>query len=275
MNTVGILGLGIIGRAWARNYLASGVLAATWNRTPRPDAPLAQPSPEAVAEHADVLQIVVADPPAVAGILERVLPRLGPGHLVLQSSTIDPASSRTFAAQVTARGARYVEAPFTGSQPAAEARQTVFYLGGDPASLAAAEPTLQLVSAQRFVIGTNEQACALKLAMNLNIVAQMEALAEALTLARDAGIGDEVFFRALAHNASYSGVARLKEAKLRSADFAPQFSVKHMHKDMRLAAAAPGAARLPLLATLRARLAEAEATGLAESDYSVLIQLLK
>jgi len=53
---------------------------------------------------------------------------------------------------------------------------------------------------------------------------------------------------------SYSGVTKLKEAKLRAADFAPQFSVKHMHKDMRLAAATAGGADYPLLQTVRVRL---------------------
>ena len=60
--------------------------------------------------------------------------------------------------------------------------------------MAELEPLLALVSAHRFIIGTNEQACTLKLAMNLNIAAQMQGLSEALTLARRAGVTDKVFF---------------------------------------------------------------------------------
>jgi len=88
-------------------------------------------SPEAVARAVDVVQVVVADPPAVEAILECVVSELGPGKVLVQSSTIDPQSSERFRARVVATGARYLEAPFTGSKPAAEARQTVYYLGGD------------------------------------------------------------------------------------------------------------------------------------------------
>ncbi len=272
---IGVLGLGIIGGVWARHYHAAGVLAGAWNRTPQPDFPGWQPTPEAVAAAADVVQIVVADPAAVESVLTRILPKLGPGKVVVQSSTIDAASSAKFAALVAARGARYLEAPFTGSKPAAEQRQTVFYLGGDLPLIKELEPLLSLVSSQRFVIGTNEQACTLKLAMNLNIAAQMQALSEALTLARRAGITDGVFFEALGKNAGYSGLTKLKEPKLKAGDFSPQFSVKHMSKDMRLAIHSAGGAGLPLLGTVRAALHAAEARGLGDEDFSALIKLLE
>ena len=130
MKTIGVIGLGIIGGTWAKHYAAAGVLAGCWNRTPQPAMPHWKDTPEAVAAAADAVQIVVADPPAVQGVLDRILPRLGPGKVVIQSTTIDPASSDRFRAQVEARGARYLEAPFTGSKPAAEQRKTVYYLGG-------------------------------------------------------------------------------------------------------------------------------------------------
>jgi len=274
MSTIGIIGLGIIGGVWARNYAAAGKLAGTWNRTPQPDAPAWKNAPEAVAEAADVIQIVVADPAAVESVLTRILPRLGPGKVVVQSSTIDAASSTKFAALVATRGARYLAAPFTGSKPAAEQRQTVFYLGGDPALIAEIEPLLALISAHRFTIGTNEQACTLKLAMNLNIAAQMQGLSEALTLARRAGIGDEVFFNALGQNVSYSGVTKLKEPKLRAGDFAPQFSVKHMHKDLRLASRTAACDDFPVLEAVREALKTAEARGLGDEDFSSLIKVI-
>ncbi|HTX64238.1 MAG TPA: NAD-binding protein, partial [Opitutaceae bacterium] len=102
----------------------------------------------------------------------------------------------------------------------------------------------------------------------------LEGLCEALTFTRRAGIGDDTFFAALAGNAGYSPFAKLKEPKLRTGDFAPQFSVKHMHKDMRLASATAGAGRLPLLEAVRERLKLAEDRGSADADFSVLIQLL-
>lgn len=274
MNTIGILGLGIIGAAWARNYAAAGKLAGTWNRTPQPGAPAWQDTPEAVAAAADVIQICVADPAAVDAVITRILPVLGPGKVVVQSSTIDGASSVEFEKRVVARGAGYLAAPFTGSKPAAEAKQTVFYLGGDAVLIAAVEPLLALTSSHRFVIGTNEQACTLKLAMNLNIAAQIEGLAEALTLARRSGISDEIFFDALRPNVSYSGVTKLKEPKFRAADYAPQFSVKHLHKDLRLASKTAACDDFPLLEAVRETFKTGEARGLGEEDITAVIKLL-
>jgi 3-hydroxyisobutyrate dehydrogenase len=271
---VGVLGLGIIGGLWARHYAAAGVLAGSWNRTPQPDTPGWRDTPEAVASAADVVQIVVADPPAVRALLARILPVLGPGKTVVQSSTIDPSSSDEFLNAVIATGARYMEAPFTGSKPAAERREIVFYLGGDAALVAGLEPVLALVSGTRLHIGDNRQAAALKLAMNLNIAVQMQGLAEARTLAAAAGIGDDVFYGALAKNVSCSGLVKLKEAKLRAADFSPQFSVKHLHKDLRLAVATAGCNELPALDAVREQLKTAEARGLGDADFSVLITLL-
>ncbi len=272
---IGVLGLGIIGSVWARHYHTAGVLAGAWNRTPQPDFPLWKSTPEAVANGADVIQIVVADPAAVESVLTRILPVLGPGKIVMQSSTIDAASSEKFAELVEARGAKYLAALFTGSKPAAEQRQTVYYLGGDPGLMAEVEPLLSLVSAYRFTIGTNAQACALKLAMNLHIAAQMQGLSEALTMARGAGVTDEVFFSALSKNTGCSPFTKLKEPKLRARDYAPQFSVKHMHKDMRLMSATAGCDNFPVLDAVREALKTAEARGMGDEDFSALIKVLE
>ena len=275
MKTIGVIGLGIIGGVWAKHYAAAGVLAGCWNRTPKPATPRWMDTPEAVADAADAVQIVVADPPAVQGVLDRILPRLGPGKVVIQSSTIDAESSDRFRAQVEARGARYLEAPFTGSKPAAEQRRTVYYLGGPADLIAAVEPLLQLVSGTRLVIAAEpRKAASLKLAMNLNLAVLLEGLCEALTFTRRAGISDDSFFDALAQNAGHSPFAKLKEPKLRAGDFSPQFSVKHMYKDMRLASGATRASPLPLLETVRERLGLAEARGFADEDFSALMKLL-
>jgi 3-hydroxyisobutyrate dehydrogenase-like beta-hydroxyacid dehydrogenase len=274
MKTIGVIGLGIIGGVWARHYAAAGKLSGAWNRTPQPDFPAWRATPLEVAQAADVVQIVVADPAAVRGVLAQIAPALRAGKLVVQSSTIDPRSSEEFAATVTATGARYLEAPFSGSKPAAERKQSVFFLGGAAEEIAAAEPLLALVSAHRFTIGTGPQAAAFKLATNLNVAAQMQGLAEALTMARNAGVSDEVFFGVLSKHTAYSPFTQLKEPKLRAGDFAPQFSVKHMHKDMRLAAGMAGCADFPLLDTVRETLKTAEARGLGDEDFAAVIKVV-
>ncbi len=274
MKTIGILGLGLVGSVWARNYGEAGVLAGTWNRTPQPDFPAWRPTAGAVVGAADVVQIVIADPPAVRAVLAEILPFLGPGKTVLQSSTIDPASSAEFYAMVTGSGARYLETPFTGGKAAAERRQTVFYLGGDTALVAEMEPLLALLSSARIHIGDHRQAATYKLAMNLNIAAQVEALGESLMMSRRAGIADDVFFTGLGQNIAYSALMKFKEPKLRAGEFSPQFSVKHMAKDMRLASAINGCGDFPVLDAVRGRLAEAVRAGWADEDFSATIKLL-
>ncbi len=271
---VSIFGIGIIGAIWARNYEADGLLAATWNRSPKPETPRWQPDIVAAARAGDILQIVVGDPPAVESVIAALAPALAPGKIVVQSSTIDPASSDRFRQLVEARGARYVEAPFTGSKPAAEARKTVFYLGGETGAVAAVEPVLAHVSEFRFQIGTNAQASALKLAMNLQIAGLMEALCEGITFARRAGIADDTFFKVLGCNVANSGLVKLKEQKVRAGDFAPQFSVKHMGKDLRLAVETAGEEALPQTKLVRDRLRDAEQRGWGDEDFSALLKLL-
>ncbi|MDR0352945.1 MAG: NAD(P)-dependent oxidoreductase [Opitutaceae bacterium] len=272
--SIGVIGLGIIGGVWARHYHEAGVLAGAWNRTAKPDFPQWLPDAEAVARAAGVVQVVVADPPAVRGVIERIAPALGRGKVVVQSSTIDPESSSEFKGLVEARGARYLEAPFTGSKPAAEQRKSVFYLGGEVELVRAVEPLLSLVSEARYLIGDNRQAATLKLAMNLNLSAQMQALAEALTMVRRSGVSDEVFFTALKGNAGCSGLALLKEPKLRAGEFSPQFSVKHMLKDMRLASLTRGGGDFPVLGSVRECLERAAQAGYVEEDFTALIKLL-
>jgi 3-hydroxyisobutyrate dehydrogenase-like beta-hydroxyacid dehydrogenase len=93
-------------------------------------------------------------------------------------------------------------------------------------------------------------------------------------MSRTAGISDDVFFDALSQNVSYSGLVKLKEPKLRAGDFSPQFSIKHLHKDVRLASATAGCADFPVLEALRETLKTAEARGLGNDDYAAVIKLL-
>jgi 3-hydroxyisobutyrate dehydrogenase-like beta-hydroxyacid dehydrogenase len=265
-NTVAVLGLGLIGSIWAKHLDEAGVLAASWNRTPKPGAPKYVSSARGAAEKSDVIIIVVADPAAVEQIIESIRPALTDRHLFIQSSTIGPEDSTRFRHMVTATGARYLEAPFTGSKPAAEAKKTIFFLGGDPKTIALAEPVLGIFSAQRIPCGAGEQTCTIKLAMNLQFAAMTEALCEALFLCRKADISDDTFFTVMKNSAAWSNVAAMKEPKFRTGDYSPQFSVKHMLKDMRLLRQNAGSQ--PALDLMIERLEQATEIGLGNNDYT-------
>ena len=271
--TVSVLGLGIIGSIWAGHYREAGVLAACWNRTPQPGADGWMDDPAAAARAADVVQLCLYDPDSVREVLERIRPSLGPGRTVVQSSTIDPESAEEFAAFVRATGAAYIEAPFTGSKPAAAEKKTVFYLGGGADDLESVDTLLGVISRKRFRFGTPRQAATIKLAMNLQISAITEALCEGVAWARKAGVDDGQFFEVLRENVAWSGLAALKEPKIREGDFSPQFSVKNMSKDMRLASeSAP--LDLPSLGLVRERLEAAAEAGFGEEDFAALLKVL-
>lgn len=271
---IGVIGLGLIGTAWAANYDADGVLAACWNRTPKSQQPRWLADPRAVAEESSVVHLVLAGPPAVEDVLARLLPALGPSHLVIQSSTVDARSAASFEERVVARGAAYVEAPFMGSLPAARARKSIFLSGGDTGALERAEPVLARLSEVRHRAGTTAQAASLKIAFNVLVGVLMQGICESLSTARRMGIPDDVYFQALRGTALWSGLHALKEPKLRSADFTPQFSVQHLHKDLRLAADMVGSRALPLASVVRDQLAELEAEGYAQLDMAALIRRL-
>lgn len=269
---VGVLGLGIIGGTWARHFNDDGMLAGCWNRTAREQFPGWMSAPREVVRAARVIFIVVADPPAVEQVLDSIAPELTARHVIIQSSTIDPISSGRFSLKVAETGARYIEAPFTGSKPAAEARKIVFYLGGDKGLADEIDPILARVSEARFHIGTAARAATLKLAMNMQIAIIGEALCESLSVARAAGIDDDKFFGAMRKNIAWSGLAALKEPKLRVGDFAPQFSAKHMHKDIRLALATSLVKPLPLTEKVATCFEKIEARGLRDMDFIALLE---
>jgi 3-hydroxyisobutyrate dehydrogenase-like beta-hydroxyacid dehydrogenase len=273
---IAMLGMGIIGSAWSRNLIADGHSVRCWNRTPL-TVPNFYPSITEAVRGAEAIFIVVADPAAVQSVLEQIGPLLAPGVLVIQSSTISAAWTLVFAEQVAQTGALYLEAPFTGSKPAAEQRQTVYYLGGEAAVVELARPLLEPISSAIMHIGPLGSASSLKLAMNLNIAGVAQSLCESLTLCRAAGIADDVYFSALGRNVSHSGVADLKEPKLRRHDYAPQFSLKHMAKDLRLALETAAACAVPLEHTgnLQKIYEKGMAAGWAEDDFIGLVRLLE
>jgi 3-hydroxyisobutyrate dehydrogenase-like beta-hydroxyacid dehydrogenase len=272
---VSVLGLGIIGSAWAKNLIADGHTVRCWNRTPK-DFPNFHASIQEAVNHAEVIFIIVYDPPAVQAVLDQILPKLSPGQLIIQSSTISAKWTALFAGQVQKTGASYLEAPFTGSKAAAERRQTVYYLGGTPETVEKARPILQPLSSAILHIGPLGSASTLKLALNLNIAGIAQTLCESLVLCRKAGIPDDVYFSALAPNVAHSGVSDLKGSKLRQHDYSAQFSLKNMAKDLRLALETAADLSVPLdqTAHLKKIYDQGITAGWSEDDFIGLMRLL-
>jgi 3-hydroxyisobutyrate dehydrogenase-like beta-hydroxyacid dehydrogenase len=274
MKRITLAGLGIVGSAWAKNLHADGLELRTWNRTPQRAFPGFEPDLGRAVQEAEMIIVVVADPAAVDGVLAGMEPHLKPGQIVSQSSTISAEWTKKFAARVEARGALFLEAPFTGGQAAAEGRKTVFYTGGAESTLEQARPVLSRLSSQILHVGEIGSASSLKLAMNLNLAVMAEGLSESLTLARAAGIPDEKFFAALEVNSGRSAMSDFKRPRLEAGDFSAQFSLKHMDKDMRLALETAGEAELPLTRRLKSLYEKGIEAGMADEDFIGVIRLI-
>jgi 3-hydroxyisobutyrate dehydrogenase-like beta-hydroxyacid dehydrogenase len=269
-----IIGLGIIGSIWARHAREDGHEVTTWNRTPKPAEPGFTPELEKAAADADIIHICIAGPPEVQQILDVLRPGLRKGQLIIQSSTISPDPACHFQEQVEGKGADYIEAPFTGSKPAAEDRQLVFFLGGKAEVIDRGLPYLEALSRKQFRFPTPAQAAAIKLSMNLQIAAVSQALTEGHALALSRGISHHDFYEVLRENVAHSGLSELKEPKLKSGNTDPQFSVKHMRKDLDLALQSAGDLHLSLTGKCRDIYDDGIAAGLGDADFIALKQLI-
>src|SRR5437588_9529767 len=271
--SVGVIGLGIIGRGIAGHLRRKGFSVFVWNRSPQP-VPNFVGSPGEVAQLCNYIQIFVSDDEALLQTVEQLGESLTSRHVVLAHSTVAPDSMRAAAEIVERRGSRFVEAAFTGSKPAAEKGELVYYVGGSDAVLQEARPILEASSKEIIHIGEIGQASAIKIATNMITAASVQAAAEALALVQALGVPLEKFVEAMRANASYSGTLAMKLPKMIERKFEPQFSVKHMLKDMQLASQIGLSNYLDLGVTAAARdqLLEQMQWGHGDDDYSSAVR---
>jgi 3-hydroxyisobutyrate dehydrogenase-like beta-hydroxyacid dehydrogenase len=269
--TIGVIGLGIIGRGVSENLRRKGFHVFVWNRTPRP-IPNFVGSPAELAELCDYLQIFVSDDEALLQTVRWLREKLTSRHIVLAHSTVAPDSMRAAADIVEHCGARFVEAPFTGSKAAAEKGELVYYVAGNKAVLREARPILEASSKEIIEIGEIGQATAIKIATNMVTAASVQASAEALALVEASGLPLEKFVEAMESNASHSTTLAMKIPKMIEHDFEPHFSVKHMLKDMQIANSVGLSHDFDLAVTAAARdqLLEQIKRGHGDDDYSAV-----
>ena len=270
---VGIIGLGIIGSRIQRVLRSKGYHVFVWNRTPKP-VPNFVGAPAELAEMCDVIEIFVSDDNALDFVVKQMSPGLGARHLVIAHSTVSPSSMTAAAEVVERRGARFVEAPFTGSKEAAEKGELVYYVAGKEDALKAARPILEASAKQLLIIGEVGSATAIKLATNMITAATVQATAEAMALVQATGVPLEKFVSALQGNASNSTTLNMKVPKMLERKFDPHFSVKHMLKDIQIASRLGLAHHLELgvTAAARDRLLEQLEENHGDEDYSAVIR---
>jgi 3-hydroxyisobutyrate dehydrogenase-like beta-hydroxyacid dehydrogenase len=267
--SVGIIGLGIIGRRIADHLRHQGLSVFVWNRTPKP-VPNFVGSPSELAQTCNYLQIFVSDDEALMRMIQTISMALTPHHIVIAHPTVSPDTMREAAGLVERRGARLVEAPFTGSKLGAEKGQLVYYVSGDEAAINEVRPLLQASSKAIVNIGAIGEASIIKIATNMVTAASVQGAAEAMAIVHYSGIPLEKFVDALKQNASNSGTLDLKVPQIIAADFNPHFSVKHMLKDMQIANRMGRHFDLDLTVSgaTRDRLLDEARQGRGDDDYS-------
>ncbi|MGA9529872.1 MAG: NAD(P)-dependent oxidoreductase [Terriglobales bacterium] len=279
---VAFLGLGIMGRSMAANLVKAGHEVAVWNRSAGKEVEGARSaaSPADASQGAEVVWMCVSDTKAVESVLfgengaETVLVQ---GTIIADSSTISPSATERFAARVKARGVDYVDAPMTGSKIAAENGSLIFMVGGDEAVLARIQPLFEAMGKQVFHMGATGKGQATKLVMNLQIALIFEGFAEALTLAAKLGVEMDRLLPLVQASMVRSGVVEYKAPFIMKRDFSPNFPLRLMLKDIRLALAAAkeSRVRLPGLEAVEEVYDVAAEEGHSDLDYAATLTLLE
>jgi 3-hydroxyisobutyrate dehydrogenase-like beta-hydroxyacid dehydrogenase len=279
---VAFLGLGIMGRPMASNLVKAGHEVSVWSRTPGKEVEGARTaaSPADAARGVEVVWMCVSDTDAVEGVLfgaQGVEESLTQGMIIADSSTISPSATRQFAERVGTRGVGYVDAPMTGSKVAAEGGSLIFIVGGEETVIESLKPLFAAMGKVFFRMGETGKGQAAKLAMNLQIALIYEGFAEGLTLATKLGVDVENLLKVIQASMVRSGVVDYKAPFVLKRDFTPNFPLRLMHKDIRLAleAAKEVRVKLPALETVEEVYEMATEDGHENLDYAATLTLLE
>jgi 3-hydroxyisobutyrate dehydrogenase-like beta-hydroxyacid dehydrogenase len=279
---VAFLGLGIMGQSMASNLVKAGHEVTVWNRTlgKLVEGAGVAPTPAAAAQGAEVVWLCVSDTNAVEEVIfgrDGVENSLGERAIISDSSTISPLATVKFADRVRAKGVAWVDAPMTGSKIGARDGTLVFIVGGEEAAIERLKPLFAAMGKKIFRMGETGKGQATKLAMNLQIAMIFEGFAEALTLAAKLGVDPQQLLSLIEATMVRSGVVDYKGPFILQRDFSPNFPLRLMHKDIRLAldAAKEARVKLPGLETVEEIYEMATEDGHKDLDYAATLTLLE
>ncbi len=286
---VGFIGLGAMGLPMTRNLLKAGhqVTVASRSRPPI-DAAIAAGAvdggdPAGVAKASDIIILCVPDSPEVTQVVDAMLPAIGPHHVVVDCSTIDPGIERSQHERVASTGARYLDAPLSGGTIGAEKGTLTVMVGGDASTLDAARPALDAVSALVVHCGGPGDGQMVKLCNQLIYAVQMVATAEATALAVKSGVDLAKLYEVLIHSTGNCTAVRTRlpvegvvAESPASNGWKPGFMTDLMAKDVALAlqAAADAGVAVPSGALARQVLIAASVAGYGREDFSALAKVV-
>lgn len=286
--TVGFVGLGVMGRPMAKHLLAKGYALAVHNRSRASVDALvaagatAADTPADVARRSTIVITMVPDTPDVEAVITGpggVLEGLQPGSVVIDMSSISPVVTRRLAAAVAAGGGTMLDAPVSGGEIGAVNGTLSIMVGGDAGALARVRPVLECMgNPERIVhVGAEPgsgQVC--KICNQVAIGGALAGVSEAFALARKAGVDAARVREALLGGFAASRVLEVHGERMLKRNYAPGFRARLYQKDLRLAQEAAGAHGVAMPATaLVAQLLNALiSSGGSDLDYSAFATVL-
>ena len=282
---IGFIGLGIMGRPMAGHLVKAGYAVTVWNRTAAKAADLVKSgarqgaSPKDVAAQSDITVIMVADTPDVRQVVldaNGVLEGARRGSVVVDMSTISPVATREIAGRLAERGVEMLDAPVSGGEKGAIDAALSIMVGGKPEVFERVLPVFQRMGKNVIHIGGHGAGQVTKACNQLVLSLTILGVAEAIHLARKAGVDPSRVRSALLGGFAQSRVLELHGQRMLEENYTPGFRTRLYHKDMGIVTETGRALGMPLLgAGLAAQLYQiAMNEGLGEMDYSVLAKVI-
>jgi 3-hydroxyisobutyrate dehydrogenase/2-hydroxy-3-oxopropionate reductase len=199
------------------------------------------------------------------------------GAVIADASTVSPSESRKIGAALAKKGIHYLDVPCTGSKPGAEGGTLTFMIGGDPKIYEQIKPYMEPMGKRLYYCGGPGMGLHAKLSQNLVLSNILQAFNEGLVLSTKAGVDPQLMLDILANSAAKSGLIEFKAPYVLDRNFAPQFSVKWMHKDigLMLDSGKELSVPLPLTSLTRQMFQAAISTGHGDEDICSTIKVLE
>ncbi len=284
--TIGLVGIGLVGTALAENLVRAGFEVVGFARREASRARLSRlggrvvSSAREVAASAARVILSLPDSDAVDRVVLGVNGLLSAPtglRVILDTTTGDPERCEGLAARLRERGIQLLDAPISGSSEQIRRRLGVFLVGGDPAAYESCRDLLRILSEKHYYLGKSGAGSRAKLASNLILGLNRLVLAEGLVFAERLGIELAPFLDLLKTTPAYSAAMDAKGQKMLRGDFTPESRIAQHHKDLRiiLEFARRLGQELPLARLHKEILERAMARGDADLDTSAVIRELR
>ncbi|HTP97014.1 MAG TPA: 2-hydroxy-3-oxopropionate reductase [Burkholderiales bacterium] len=282
---IGFIGLGIMGKPMAANLIKGGHTLYLHSRSGVPAELTAAggkscASAKAVAQQSEIVITMVPDTPDVEKVLfgaDGVAEGLAKGKVVIDMSSISPIATKDYAKRINALGCDYLDAPVSGGEVGAKNAALTIMIGGSEAAFAKAKPIFELMGKNITLVGGNGDGQTCKVANQIIVALNIEAVGEALLFASKAGADPAKVRQALMGGFAASRILEVHGERMIKRTFDPGFRIELHQKDLSLAL---GGARalgvsLPNTATAQELFNACSANGGAKWDHSALVRALE